>query len=83
MMIPSIQKPYSQLPTFSSYKTVLYRPVVLYRLAESYLNYAEALNEYDPEIKRLHNSLSDYKTIKRVFTTAHSCLYWLTLAFHL
>ena len=36
-------------PTFSSYKTVLYRPVVLYRLAEFYLNYAEALNEYDPE----------------------------------
>lgn len=35
-------------PTFSSYKTVLYRPVVLYRLAEFYLNYAEALNEYDP-----------------------------------
>ena len=35
-------------PTRSSYKSTLYRPVVLYRLAEFYLNYAEALNEYDP-----------------------------------
>ncbi|WP_298646811.1 RagB/SusD family nutrient uptake outer membrane protein [uncultured Proteiniphilum sp.] len=35
-------------PTFSSFKSVLYRPVVLYRLAEFYLSYAEALNEYDP-----------------------------------
>jgi hypothetical protein len=35
-------------PTFSSFKSTLYRPVVLYRLAEFYLAYAEALNEYDP-----------------------------------
>ncbi len=36
-------------PTFNSInKETLYRPVVLFRLAEFYLNYAEALNEYEP-----------------------------------
>ena len=36
-------------PTFKSInKATLYRPVVLFRLAEFYLNYAEALNEYQP-----------------------------------
>ncbi|MDP4184870.1 MAG: RagB/SusD family nutrient uptake outer membrane protein [Bacteroidota bacterium] len=36
-------------PTYNSInKATYYRPVVLYRLAEFYLSYAEALNEFDP-----------------------------------
>ncbi len=50
-------------PEFSNRNNVKpYRPGILYRLAEAYLNYAEALNEWDPSQK---NEILKYVNLVR------------------
>jgi hypothetical protein len=43
-----VRKKTSPLTTFSPTEYYIYRPDILYRLGEAYLNYAEALNESSP-----------------------------------
>ncbi|MDR0729954.1 MAG: RagB/SusD family nutrient uptake outer membrane protein [Prevotellaceae bacterium] len=42
------RKKTSPLTTFAPTESYVYRPDILYRLGEAYLNYSEALNESDP-----------------------------------
>jgi hypothetical protein len=68
-----LRKKTSPQTTFSPTESYIYRPEILYRLGEAYLNYAEALNESDPgnaDILLYLNKIRERAGVRRYTTGA-------------